>query len=363
MRGQVGRVHRRGREARALRGRLHLRQERHRHAALRQRRPHRPAPAEARPAAALLHRLLHVHEVVRAAARGVPVPGGHAARALPGRRAHHRLDARSTWSSSSSARSSRCSSRSPAGPTTRTGCRECLARSAKAEDDLVAVLQSAKQRALARSTPTSAPSTTSARSSARSAAPRTRSTTTASCARRSRSASPAQARAGHAGGRDGRRAFPAWWSRGRPTGPASASSGRCSRTRARWRWPPPTPRWAACTTSASATTRPDPLETLADYCLGCYTNLNLPTRIDMLARYLREYQADGFLINSVKSCNSFSAGQLHILREVESAHGAARRLHRERPGRPALLLGRQHQEPARVLLPDARAEARWGRIA
>ena len=61
-----------------------------------------------------------------------------------------------------------------------------------------------------------------------------------------------------------------------------------------------------------------PLETLAEYCMGCYTNLNLPQRVDMIARYVKEYDADGFLINSVKSCNSFSAGQLHILREVES---------------------------------------------
>jgi benzoyl-CoA reductase subunit B len=64
-----------------------------------------------------------------------------------------------------------------------------------------------------------------------------------------------------------------------------------------------------------------PLATLAEYCLGCYTNLNLPTRIDLLTRYVREYRADGFLINSVKSCNSFSAGQLHILREVEARSG------------------------------------------
>jgi len=64
-----------------------------------------------------------------------------------------------------------------------------------------------------------------------------------------------------------------------------------------------------------------PLETLAEYCLGCYTNLGLPTRIDLLTRYVKEYAADGFLINSVKSCNSFSAGQLHILREVEARSG------------------------------------------
>ena len=64
-----------------------------------------------------------------------------------------------------------------------------------------------------------------------------------------------------------------------------------------------------------------PLETLAEYCLGCYTNLSLPTRIDLITRYVSEYRADGFLINSVKSCNSFSAGQLHILREVEARSG------------------------------------------
>jgi benzoyl-CoA reductase subunit B len=64
-----------------------------------------------------------------------------------------------------------------------------------------------------------------------------------------------------------------------------------------------------------------PLETLADYCMGCYTNLNLPSRTDMIVRYVREYAADGFLINSVKSCNSFSAGQLLLLREVEKRTG------------------------------------------
>ena len=41
----------------------------------------------------------------------------------------------------------------------------------------------------------------------------------------------------------------------------------------------------------------------------------------MLARYAEEYRADGFLIHSVKSCNSFSAGQLPILREVEKRTG------------------------------------------
>jgi benzoyl-CoA reductase subunit B len=64
-----------------------------------------------------------------------------------------------------------------------------------------------------------------------------------------------------------------------------------------------------------------PLETLAEYCLGVYTNRSLPIRIDMLANYIGEYDADGLLINSIKSCNSFSAGQLLIMREVEKRTG------------------------------------------
>ncbi len=64
-----------------------------------------------------------------------------------------------------------------------------------------------------------------------------------------------------------------------------------------------------------------PLESLAEYCLGCYTNLNLPSRVDMICRYMEQYEADGLLINSIKSCNSFSAGQLLILREVEKRTG------------------------------------------
>jgi len=66
-----------------------------------------------------------------------------------------------------------------------------------------------------------------------------------------------------------------------------------------------------------------PLESLADYCFGCYTNLNLPSRVALLSKYVEEFAADGFLINSIKSCNSFSAGQLLILREVEERTGIA----------------------------------------
>ncbi len=68
----------------------------------------------------------------------------------------------------------------------------------------------------------------------------------------------------------------------------------------------------------------NPIESLANYCLGCYTNHSLPARVDMLCDYMEEYNADGFLNNSIKSCNSFSAGQLLMMREIE-----------ERTGKPA----------------------------
>jgi benzoyl-CoA reductase subunit B len=64
-----------------------------------------------------------------------------------------------------------------------------------------------------------------------------------------------------------------------------------------------------------------PLESLADYALGCYTNMNLPQRVGLLEKYMSEYQADGLLINSIKSCNSFSAGQLMMMRELEKRTG------------------------------------------
>ena len=65
----------------------------------------------------------------------------------------------------------------------------------------------------------------------------------------------------------------------------------------------------------------NPLESLAEYCMGCYTNRNLPDRTTMMADLVEEYQADGMLVNSIKSCNSFAAGELLLLREVEARTG------------------------------------------
>ncbi|MEK6606501.1 MAG: benzoyl-CoA reductase subunit B [Myxococcota bacterium] len=64
-----------------------------------------------------------------------------------------------------------------------------------------------------------------------------------------------------------------------------------------------------------------PLESLADYCLGCYTNLSLPQRLALVERYVRDYEADGFVVHSVKSCKAFGVGQPLLLREVERRAG------------------------------------------
>jgi benzoyl-CoA reductase subunit B len=60
-----------------------------------------------------------------------------------------------------------------------------------------------------------------------------------------------------------------------------------------------------------------PLESLAEYCMNCYTNLSLKQRTDLMSKCITEYEADGFLVNSIKSCNSFSAGQLMMMQELE----------------------------------------------
>jgi len=61
----------------------------------------------------------------------------------------------------------------------------------------------------------------------------------------------------------------------------------------------------------------DSIKSMAEYCMGCYTNRNLPQRIDLIESFIKKYNANGFLVNSIKSCNSFSAGQLVIMRDLE----------------------------------------------
>jgi len=55
-----------------------------------------------------------------------------------------------------------------------------------------------------------------------------------------------------------------------------------------------------------------PLESIAEYALGCYTNLGWPLRRKMLETYVADYAADALVIHSVKSCRSFSVGQADL---------------------------------------------------
>ena len=153
------------------------------------------------------------------------------------------------------------------------------------------------------------------------------------------------------------RSATASWSRARRTGRTSASSGRCSPTRARSSSPRPTRRSAASTTSASATTR-RARSRRSPTTAWAATRTSTCRRASTCSRATCEdYEADGFLINCVKCCNSFSAGQLMILREVEKRTG--------RPGGfiesdlvdPRYFSRGEHQEPPRVLLPDDRSRS------
>ena len=286
-------------------------------------------------------------------------PIGDAPRALSGRRAHHRRRCATTSSSSSRTKVIPALEQvTGQARTTRTGCRSCL-RARRRPRTTSSRCSVGQARARRRSTPTSARVYYVGPDLHR--VPRhrgRRSTTTARCARRSRSACAQGIGPGHARRRARATSGTASSSKGRRTGPLPRvledvrrrGRGRRGlhlhegRRRLRPRLPPRSraTRSRRSPTTASAATRTSTCR----------------TRVDMLARYVEEYEADGFLINSVKSCNSFTAGQLHDPARGREAHRPARRLHRERPRRPALLLGRQHQEPPRVLLPDARAEAR-----
>ncbi len=236
-----------------IRRRLHLREGRPRHDDGRRDRPHRRAAAQARHPAAVVHRLLHVHEVVRADPPQVRLRDGDAARALPGRRPDRAEHARVRGQAAEGdgdpdarAHLGRQVRHRPAAPV--------HARVGQGRGRPGGACCSRRRTGRRRSTATSARCTTSARSSPRFAARPRRPSTTACCAARSSSAC-ARARARSRPRARWARRSTAWSSKARPTGPASASSGRCSTTRARWWCRRPTPRSAACTTSASATTR------------------------------------------------------------------------------------------------------------
>ncbi len=77
-----------------------------------------------------------------------------------------------------------------------------------------------------------------------------------------------------------------------------------------------------------------PLESIAEYSLGAYVNQAWPLRRELIARYVRDYEADAVLIHGIKSCRSFTAGQ-----------GDLRDWLIHEKGVPTLYLESDHEDP------------------
>lgn len=64
-----------------------------------------------------------------------------------------------------------------------------------------------------------------------------------------------------------------------------------------------------------------PFESMIEHNMTNYCNNSLPERVKIMEDYINDYHADGFLVGSLKSCKSFSAGQLTMLQELEKRTG------------------------------------------
>ena len=80
--------------------------------------------------------------------------------------------------------------------------------------------------------------------------------------------------------------------------------------------------WSAASTitTTSGTIRTTPWNPSPTIAWGSIPTGGPPTRVDMLVRNLNDYDADGLLINSIKSCNSFRRS-LVMMREIEKITG------------------------------------------
>jgi benzoyl-CoA reductase subunit B len=64
-----------------------------------------------------------------------------------------------------------------------------------------------------------------------------------------------------------------------------------------------------------------PFESMIEHNMTNYCNNSIPERVRIMERYINDYNADGFLVGSIKSCKSFAAGQLMMLQELEKRTG------------------------------------------
>lgn len=64
-----------------------------------------------------------------------------------------------------------------------------------------------------------------------------------------------------------------------------------------------------------------PFESMIEHNMANYCNNSLEERVRIMENYIRDYHVDGFIVGSIKSCKSFAAGQLVMLRELENRTG------------------------------------------
>jgi len=64
-----------------------------------------------------------------------------------------------------------------------------------------------------------------------------------------------------------------------------------------------------------------PFESMIEHNMTNYCNNSLEYRVKIMENYIKDYDADGFLVGSIKSCKSFAAGQLMMLQELEKRTG------------------------------------------
>jgi benzoyl-CoA reductase/2-hydroxyglutaryl-CoA dehydratase subunit BcrC/BadD/HgdB len=84
----------------------------------------------------------------------------------------------------------------------------------------------------------------------------------------------------------------------------------------------------------------NPLESLARSYASVHLNLGLEHKIDKMVGLIKDYQADGFIMHSNRSCKTYSLNQFDLKKKVS-----------ERTGRPGLIIEADHTD-SRSYVPD-----------
>ena len=64
-----------------------------------------------------------------------------------------------------------------------------------------------------------------------------------------------------------------------------------------------------------------PLESLCEQVTNCLGSSGINARLEVIMKEIQDYNADGFMVNSIKSCKAFITGQLVMIKELERRTG------------------------------------------